>query len=1091
MAEQVLIEFVGDTSKLQPAVDILAKTGQITDKDAAAFKNLSTQSNNAFKGVTSTSKSAIKSLDDVGKSAKKLATTFEDEIAAGMQDALDEAGVTVEEFNEKLKESGFVIDDVADSTKNLDTSQQSLKKQLRGINDELAQMKLRGQTNTAQYQELREKAGELKDTIADVSEEVARAGSDTRGFDNLLQLASGVTAGFAVAQGSMALFGEEGEEIQKTLLKVNAAMAILQGFQQLQAIAAQKNFQSLTALIGIEKIQTLQTTLQTAAESRNIIVRNAAIISQKALNAVLTANPIFLVVAAVAALAAAWAIFASNAQKAADAQVALNTTLAEGGELLESSLQSLTSQTERQIALSKLQGKNTNDQIQIEAAAANERLRLILQAQIATDNALNDENLKRRLSADEYKKLQDQKEKLDNQFYVEHAALETKKLDFDKKRLDDSIKSYQAYQDAKVAAAQKGSIAELEAQINAVKTAAETTKKLNPDLTSGELAKLAAETSKQVIDLQNQIRIKILENEKSLFEAKLATIKEGSIAELEEQKKIAAKETEIQLAQLGISNEKKKALAAEGIQQQLELDRQIHDRQLQEDLNVINTRAAAAKQGSIDEFSAKLDALRKQNEIDLNGKGVTDAKKLELEALYQKAVLDLTKTFNAQTQTETINTKQAQINQRLADLQKLSVSQNNKELLQLKKDSVEEQAQLDIVSAQATITNEKLKAETILAIRKKANADKLAIDQQAALEEINFQTDISNTLIELEKKRLVVQADKQGFNFRARAQATKDLQKLTIEQIDNEEDALEKKRAKGLINEEDYNKDYLAIQGKRIDTELAAEEQKEKIKQQIIGAGFQILNDGVNNFFDNQATRRQADLDNEIAALEARKTAEIDNKNLTEGQKAEIDRKFQARENALKLKAFNADKQAKKQQAIISGALAVVNALATAPTIIAGLILAGVVAIDTAFQISKINAAQPPAFKKGTRNAPKGYKWVGEEGPELTWSKGGEVIYTHKQSMTIADAWRGGSLAHADDILRNSIASPNQEVLSNISINNAGNLVLDYDAMGQAIADHMPAPNIVQNNIDANGLTSYVMKSGSRMQQLNKRYTVE
>jgi hypothetical protein len=1089
VAEQVIIEFVGDTSKLEPAIDILAKAGQVSEKDAAAFKKLNTEGSKAMAGVNAGSKTAIKSLGDVEKSAKKLATTFEDEVAAGIKDALDDAGVTVDEFTDALNKAGGSVSDLVEEAKQLSATAVPLKKQLKDINNELQLMAEQGLQNTKRYQELREKAGELKDTISDVSEEVARAGSDTRGLDNILQIASGLTATFAVAQGSMALFGEEGEEVQKTLLKVNAAMAVLQGLQQLQAIASQKNFQSLTALIGIEKIQTLQTTLQTAAESKNIIVRNLAIISQKALNAVLAANPIFLIVAAIALIATAWAVFTANTKKAAEAQNLLNNALLEGDKLLEASLSGIEDAEKKQLAAARLRGATTNELVKIEGQAGNARLQAIKDAQVATDRALNDQRVKRRLDAEEYQKLIDQKSKLDIDYNNALTDLQVKASDFQRKQYEDSLKSYQAFVDAKVTSAQKGSIAELEAQITAVKTAAETTKKLSPDLTKGELQKLASETQRQVLELQNQIQIKTLENEKFLMEAKLATIKEGSIAELEEQKKIAEQTSKIELAQLGISDQRKKQLIAENAKEQLDFDRQIRERELQGDLDTINARAAASKQGSVDEFSARLDALRVQNEIDLNAKGVTDEKKLLLEKDYNKNVLALTREFNAQVQTETINTKQAEINQKLADLQKLSTSETNADLLQLKKDAVEQQAQLDIVSAHQSINNEELLAQKILEIRKKANADKLAIDQQAAVAEINFRTDINNIIIENEKKRVQRQAEGVGLNFRAQRDALNKLQQLNIEQINGEINALEEKHRRGLISEEDYQKELLRLQGDRIDSENAAEAAAADTRKKIIGAALQIIGEGVTTYFDIQAQQRQDDLDSALKALDTRKQAELDNKNLTEAQKANIDARYQQKQAQLQRKAFEADKQAKKQQAIIAGALAVVQAFAQLGPI-GGAIAAIVIAATTAFQVAKITSAQAPAFKKGTRNAPKGYKWVGEEGPELIWSKGGEVIYPYKQSMQVADAWRGGSLAHADDIIRGNIASPNEAVLSGISVNASGQFSFDYDAMAEAMYEHIPAPNIVQNNIDANGLTSFVLSNGNRMQQLNKRYQI-
>jgi len=49
--------------------------------------------------------------------------------------------------------------------------------------------------------------------------------------ESVLKVSEGIAGGFAAAQGAMALFGSESEELQKTLLKVQSALAISQGIK--------------------------------------------------------------------------------------------------------------------------------------------------------------------------------------------------------------------------------------------------------------------------------------------------------------------------------------------------------------------------------------------------------------------------------------------------------------------------------------------------------------------------------------------------------------------------------------------------------------------------------------------------------------------------------------------------------------------------------------------------------------------------------------------------------------------------------------------------------------------------------------------
>lgn len=60
--------------------------------------------------------------------------------------------------------------------------------------------------------------------------EVQKSTEQTRAkFESVQKMASGLASGFAAVQGAAALFGAENENLQKTLVKVQAAMAIAQG----------------------------------------------------------------------------------------------------------------------------------------------------------------------------------------------------------------------------------------------------------------------------------------------------------------------------------------------------------------------------------------------------------------------------------------------------------------------------------------------------------------------------------------------------------------------------------------------------------------------------------------------------------------------------------------------------------------------------------------------------------------------------------------------------------------------------------------------------------------------------------------------
>lgn len=74
------------------------------------------------------------------------------------------------------------------------------------------------------------RAAELKDRIGDAKALTDAFNPDAK-FKAVASSLAGVAGGFSALQGAMALFGKENKDVEKALLKVNAAMALSQGLQ--------------------------------------------------------------------------------------------------------------------------------------------------------------------------------------------------------------------------------------------------------------------------------------------------------------------------------------------------------------------------------------------------------------------------------------------------------------------------------------------------------------------------------------------------------------------------------------------------------------------------------------------------------------------------------------------------------------------------------------------------------------------------------------------------------------------------------------------------------------------------------------------
>jgi len=85
------------------------------------------------------------------------------------------------------------------------------------------------------------RAAELKDRIGDAKALTDAFNPDAK-FKAVASSLAGVAGGFSALQGAMALFGNENKDVEKALLKVNAAMALSQGLQAVgESVDAFKN----------------------------------------------------------------------------------------------------------------------------------------------------------------------------------------------------------------------------------------------------------------------------------------------------------------------------------------------------------------------------------------------------------------------------------------------------------------------------------------------------------------------------------------------------------------------------------------------------------------------------------------------------------------------------------------------------------------------------------------------------------------------------------------------------------------------------------------------------------------------------------
>ena len=137
-------------------------------------------------------------------------------------------------------------------------------------------------------------------------------------FESVQKIATGVASGFAALQGVTALLGIENENLEKTLVKVQSAMAIAQGIGGLkdlyEGIArwgvafgdVSDNAERMTVVMetaaSVTSASAAASTADTTAKTAEIVATEGATVAQKGLNTAMKANPIGLIITAITAL---------------------------------------------------------------------------------------------------------------------------------------------------------------------------------------------------------------------------------------------------------------------------------------------------------------------------------------------------------------------------------------------------------------------------------------------------------------------------------------------------------------------------------------------------------------------------------------------------------------------------------------------------------------------------------------------------------------------------------------------------------------------------------------------------------------------
>jgi hypothetical protein len=762
----------------------------------------------------------------------------------------------------------------------------------------------------------------------------------------LIAAAQGLVGVYSIAQGAAALFGDENEELQKTFVKLQAVMTVLQGLQAIQNALQKENAARQLIGIGLQKVTVLQTNLETAAQSKNIIVKYGAIAAQKALNAAmsLAGGPLLAIIGLLALVVISLSSFSTATQKAARDFEQLNEDFKGGEALLNERVDFI--KRSGDVLIAELESQFA-DEKKIRAARRkllsdeNAELKGFLAENAAAYREAFDITVALTQRQLQGKKLDEEdKKRLDaaNQFVDQYSATRNRQLNVESQLDVNRLNNIKATKEEEIKARQE--------ELEAFKTQLQTRLQLQQNIAGDErrtqaerIAALqeAARIQRQLINTgadsqrltpgltPSQIKVIEAQRTAALTQARRESNKaiedlNRAYAERERKARFDIVKTEIEdqikAADLIANNEKKS----------------------------FNDRTDALFAG----YEKRRDIIVAQHEFDIANDTLTAEERKAIETKFLSDINGLTIEYGLQQQ-QIYQQNQEKVN---------DIIEKN---LQRRKDLISGNESDAVVAL-----NEQLQAGLITIEeynRQRGKIEKSARIQQIK-EEINDLTGKKITLIAQQKQ--------QSNEF------------ISIEEA-------EKKKRKELSDE--------------LTNEVIANEQRmTDLKKQLATESIGTFNTLVNSQFDNESARIQQQMDE----LDKQKEKEIEVANATIANKQEretaiarIEARAQAEKERLERRQRQVDldrarfeKAANIAQIIGNTAVAIMNQLKVTPLPAGAPFIAAIGTIG-ALQLARAIAAPLPKFAEGTEDAPGGLAWVGDAyKKELVITPQGKVMQT-------------------------------------------------------------------------------------------------
>ena len=143
------------------------------------------------------------------------------------------------------------------------------------LEDKLYDLAIAGKQGTDEFKNTVQEVATLKRAVFEVDQQVDSYVERSRGLNTVVQNVELLGSAFQIAEGASAIFGEENEELQETLVRLNAIMVVTQGLERVRTLLLEQTAKKT----GIAAVAQRAYTLAVGASTGAIKVFRLALIA--------------------------------------------------------------------------------------------------------------------------------------------------------------------------------------------------------------------------------------------------------------------------------------------------------------------------------------------------------------------------------------------------------------------------------------------------------------------------------------------------------------------------------------------------------------------------------------------------------------------------------------------------------------------------------------------------------------------------------------------------------------------------------------------------------------------------------------------